>query len=468
MVSRKMANRINKILEPKSVAIIGASAVPGKIGNVILRNLLDGKYQGKIYPINPKYENVLGLRCYRSVLEVKESVDCAIIAIPAEAVPQVVEECGRKGVGGALILSGGFEEIGRRDLAVALRKSAEENDMPIIGPNCLGVFNPYNRMDSIFFPMYKLGRPGLGSVSFITQSGAVGSVIIDVASYYGIGIAKFISYGNATVINETDLLEYLGKDEKTKLIVLYLEAVRDGRRLLNTMQRINKKKPIIVLKAGRGRAGQEAARSHTGNIAGNYLAYQAAFRQARVTEARSLDELFDLMKIFSQPLAKGRKIGIITNGGGLGVLTTDAVEEEGLMLARLKEETVERLRRVLPNYSNVSNPLDLVADASVELYDKAIEEFNNDSDVDFIIICALLQTPTMNEEIINVLIKAAEDKRKPIAVVSVGGAYTESYRKILESKGVPIFNSPNSAVKAVKKFIEYSENMTRASGKRDL
>jgi acetyl coenzyme A synthetase (ADP forming)-like protein len=462
--NKEMLRRINKILEPKSIAVIGASSSPGKVGNVIVRNLLEGKYAGRVYPVNPKYEELLGLKCYPSVLGIKRTVDCAIIATPSPTVPKIMEECAEKRVGGVLILSGGFEETGRRDLAESVRKTAYKNNIPVIGPNCLGVYNPYNHVDSIFFPMYKLGRPGPGGVSFITQSGAVGSVIIDAAEYYGLGIAKFISYGNATVLDETDFLEYLARDRKTSTIILYLEATKNGRLLLEKMKEVNRKKPILVLKAGRGRAGQTAAQSHTGNIAGSYLAYNAAFRQAKVTEARNLDELFDFMRIFGQPRAKGSRIGIITNGGGLGVLTTDAVEEEGMSLAKISREAEKRLRKIVPEYGNVGNPLDLVADATVGLYEKTIEELNEDKNIDFLIICVLFQTPPIDEKILNVLVAASEDKRKPIAVVAVGGSYTEHYRKILESKGVPTFSSPYSAVKAISKFIEYSQYMNRKKG----
>lgn len=461
VANKEMLRRLNRILEPRAIAVIGASDNPDKLGNVILRNLIEGKFEGKIYPVNPKHNTLLGLRCYSSILEIKEAVDCAIIATPAQATPAIIEECARKGVGGVLLLSGGFEESGQYELADKIKQAAVKKNMPIIGPNCLGVFNPYNHVDSIFFPMYKLGRPGPGKVSFITQSGAVGSVIIDAAGYYGIGISKFISYGNATVIDESDLLEYLGTDKKTSMIVLYLEGVRDGKRLLVKMKEINKRKPILALKAGRGTEGQLAAKSHTGNIAGSYLAYQAAFRQAKVTEARTIDELFDLMRIFGQPRAKGKRIGIITNGGGLGVLTTDAIEDQELALAKLNERTVETLGKLVPSYITVRNPLDVGADASVELYAKAIDCFNQDENIDFVVVCVLFQTPPMNEKMLNVLVAASEDTRKPMAVVSVGGAYTERYKKILESRGVPTFNSPNSAIRAIGKFIEYSKRMQK-------
>lgn len=452
----KKLRKLDHIFNPKSVAIVGASATPNKIGNVLIRNFIDGKFQGKIYPVNPKYEDLFGFRCYPKVSQIKGMVDLVIIATPAETIPSIVEDCSNN-CGGIVILSGGFEEVERRDLAAQVKKIADDKEIPIIGPNCLGVFNPYNNTDSIFLPRYKLERPKPGAIAFVTQSGAVGSTVMDLAAYYGIGLSKFISYGNGTVLDESDYLEYLMHDKKTEIIILYIEGVRDGRKLLKTMKKVNKIKPIIALKAGKGIRGQAAAKSHTGNIAGNYLAYNAAFKQAKVTEAAGITEVFDLVKIFNQPKPKGKRIGVITNGGGIGVLTTDHIEQEGLIMADYSDETKAELKKILPSYGNVINPLDLVADADIEGYDKAINIFLKDKNIDAIIIIVLLQTPPIDERIIHILAKASDDRRKPIAVISIGGAYTEEYRRIMESKGVPTYNSPGAAVKAIERLITYSE-----------
>ncbi len=454
--------KLQKIFEPKSIAIIGATTKTDKVGYVITRNLLDGAYQGGVYPVNPKYDEVLGLKCYKSILDIKGRVDCALIAIPADAVPQVIKECGEKKVGGAVILSGGFEEVGRTDLAERIKEYSKKYNLPIIGPNCLGVYNPYTRMDSIFFPTYKLGRPKPGAISFVTQSGAVGSVMLDLAACYNIGISKFISYGNATILDESDLLEFLGADKKTKTIILYLEGVKDGRKLLRTLQRINRKKPIVVLKAGKGEMGKKAAVSHTGNLAGNYLSYKAAFRQAKVVEADDVEELFNFMRIFSQPMARGKRIAVITNGGGLGVLTTDAIEKEGLELVDFDKETEEKLRKIIPNYTNPKNPLDMAADASVDMYEKAIQLYLETGYIDLIAISILFQTPTLDERLVNVIVQAVEKKQKPIIVITIGGEYTDSYRKIMESKGIVTFSSPSEAIKTLKKFTEYSDYIKKA------
>jgi acetyl coenzyme A synthetase (ADP forming)-like protein len=453
---RKIIRNLKRIFEPRAVAIVGASGTPNKIGNVLLRNLLDAKFAGKIYPVNPKYPALLGLKCYGKVSDIPGKVDCVIIAVPAEAVPAVMEDCAAKKAGGVIILSGGFEEVGRDDLAAKIRDIALKNDLPVIGPNCLGVYNPYNKVDSIFLPQYKLERPHAGGIAFITQSGAVGSTVMDLAAYYGLGLSKFISYGNSTVLDESDYLEYLLRDDETELIILYIEGAKDGRRLLEMMRKVNKYKPIIALKAGRGSGGQAAARSHTGNIAGSYLAYHAAFLQAKVIEADGIDEVFEFVKIFNQPKVHGNRIGVITNGGGMGVLTVDAIEAENMALAQFSEETKAEMRKILPSYGNVANPLDLVADAGVESYEKAINAFMKDPGIDALVVVVLTQTPPIDERIVHVLAKVVDEKKKPIATISVGGTYTEAYRKMLEGKGVPSYGSPRAAVKALQRLITYS------------
>lgn len=452
----KMTSRLKAVFSPKSVAVVGASPTPNKIGYVILKNFLDTKFPGKVYPVNPKHDTVLELKCYAKVSDIPGKVDCVIIATPAETVPGIVDDCAKKGAGGVVVLSGGFEEVSRNDLAERIRKTALDSGMPVVGPNCLGVFNPYTKVDSIFLPMYKLERPKAGGIAFITQSGAVGSTVMDLAAYYGIGISKFISYGNATVLDEGDYLEFLMNDPETDIIILYLEGAKDGRKLLEAMKKVNKAKPIIALKAGKGTGGQAAAKSHTGNIAGSYLAYQSAFKQAKVTEADGILEVFDFVKIFNQPKPKGDRVAVITNGGGIGVLTADAIEDTGLKLASFSDETKKELAKILPAYGTVNNPLDLVADAGVEGYTKAIDAMMADPGIDALVIIVLTQTPPIDERIIHVLSKASDDRRKPIATISIGGTYTEAYRKILEGKGVPSYNSPHAAVKALKRLITYA------------
>ncbi|HLD60043.1 MAG TPA: CoA-binding protein [Candidatus Bilamarchaeaceae archaeon] len=453
---RKIVSNLKYIFEPKSIAVVGASQTANKIGNVVIKNLVAGHFGGQVYAVNPKYNEVLGKPCFQKVSDIPGSVDCIIIATPAKSIPLILEDAAKKKVKGAVILSGGFGEVGEQDLEKQVFDIATKNEIAIIGPNCLGAFNPYSKIDSIFLPMYKLERPNPGDIAFVTQSGAVGSTIIDIAAHFGIGISKFISFGNGTVLNESDFLDFLENDKQTKSIILYLEGAKDGRRLLETMKKVNAKKPIIALKAGKFEASKEAAKSHTGNLAGNYLAYQAAFRQAKVIEADNLEELFDFVKIFAQPLPKGKRIGIITNGGGMGVLTADEIERNNLKLAKFSDQTVQVVKGILPPYGNVGNPLDLIADAGVEAYEKVIEAMMQDPNIDALAIITLFQTPPMDERVLHILTKASDDRRKPICVIAVGGSYTEVFRKVLDQNYVPTYGSPHAAIKALKKLVDYA------------
>ncbi|MDO8554557.1 MAG: CoA-binding protein [Candidatus Micrarchaeota archaeon] len=453
----KCSDNIKYLFSHNSVAVIGATPIPNKVSNVIMRNLIDGKYTGKVYPVNPKYEEVLGLKCYKSVLEIKDNVECAIVATPAEFVPKIVEQCGKKKIKGVIVISGGFGEVGNEELEEELKKVAEKYGIALLGPNCLGAFDPYTKIDSIFLPMYKLERPPPGEIAFVTQSGAVGSTIIDMAAHYKVGISKFISYGNAASLNECDYLKFLENDKETKTIILYVEGAKEGRRLFEIMKKVNKKKPIIALKAGKYGKAILAAKSHTGNLAGSYTAYKAAFRQAKVVEAETLEELFDFVRVFNQPLPNGNGVGIVTNGGGMGVLTSDALEINGLVVADFEKSTVEGLAKILPSYGSVNNPLDLIADASAEGYERALNLFITDKNIDILCVILLTQTPPIDERIIGVLTKIKASTSKPMIVIAVGGSYTDKYRRVLEGYGVPTYGYPDSAVKALKKLVEYAE-----------
>ncbi len=457
----KKVKNLDAVFNPDSIAVIGASREPNKIGHVIVKNFIDGGFAGRIYPINPRAEDILGLRAYKSVLDIKEKVDSAVIAVPAAAVAPVLEECGKKGIRGVVLITGGFSEVGNSEAEKKLAEIANRYDIALIGPNCMGVITPGSRVDSVFLPIYKLGRPRVGNISFISQSGAVGGCIVDLAARAGIGMSKFVSYGNAAAIDECDLLEYLYHDPDTKIIVAYLEGVKDGKRFLEVAKRITRKKPIVVLKAGRSAAGAEAARSHTGSLAGASEAYSAAFKQANVIEAQTLEQLFDFAKIFDQVLPSGRRIGIITNGGGMGVLATDALADEGLALSQLSDETQKLLRASLPPYANVRNPLDIIGDADSHRYEIAINAMMRDGNVDVIMLIILFQTAGIDSSVVNIAIRASDLRKKPIISVCSGGEYTEMHKRILESYGVPTYVSPTSAMRSISRFIKYAEHYSK-------
>lgn len=461
MAIPKKVKNLEAVFNPQSIAVIGASREPNKIGHVIVKNFVDGGFAGKVYPINPGAGEILGIPAYKSVLDVPGKIDSAVIAIPAAAVAGALEECGKKGIRGVVVITGGFSEVGNIAEEKKVTEIANRYGMALIGPNCMGVLTPASRVDSVFLPIYKLGRPRVGGISFISQSGAVGGCIVDLAARAGIGMGKFVSYGNAAVIDECDLLEYLGEDKGTDIIVVYLEGVKDGKKFLATAKKITRKKPIVVLKAGKSAAGAKAAQSHTGSLAGAAEAYRAAFRQAGVIEAATLEQLFDFAKIFDQVLPCGGRIGIITNGGGMGVLATDSVEDENLQLAPLSEETKKLLRASLPAYANVGNPLDLIGDADSHRYEIALNAFMKDDNVDVILLIILFQTAAIDSSVVNIAIRASDLGKKPIIAVCTGGEYTEMHKRILESYGIPSYPSPSSAMRSIGRFLSYSSHYSK-------
>lgn len=446
------------IMHPSSVAIIGASENPAKVGHVIMQNYIDSGYSGKIYPININASGkILNHTAYKSVLELKGKIDCAVIAVPAQLVPQVLDECGRAKVKGAVVVSGGFAEIGETKLEQQLKKTAEKYSMPVIGPNCLGVMDSRSRVDTLFLPTYKIDRPKIGGVSFASQSGAVGSAILDLINNEGFGLARFISYGNATVVDEVDILNYLMRDKETKVIVFYIEGVKRGREFYEIAKRASMIKPTVIIKGGVTEAGAQAAHSHTAALAGSHEAYEAVFRQAGLVIASDIKDLLNYAKILdTQPLGTGNRIAVITNGGGAGVLATDALYQNGLVMAALSKESEKSLKKSMPPIVNVRLPLDMAGDADDKRFSAALEAIENDPNVDALMVIALFQTPGADSKVAAMLIQYATRMSKPMVVVSIGGNYTKAHKEMMESAGVPVYDSPSDAAKSLAALIKYS------------
>ncbi len=308
----------------------------------------------------------------------------------------------------------------------------------------------------LFLPEGKLKRPGRGGISFITQSGAFGSTILDLISFEGVGISKFISYGNQTDVKENELLEYLDKDRRTRVIVAYIEGVSDGRKFMEVAGRVVKNTPMVVFKAGKTKMGSRAASSHTGSLAGSYRIYESAFRQAGVLEAGSVDEMFDFAKVleFLKP-SRGDRIAVVTNGGGFGVIMSDSVIKNGLRLAGFSKESKKRLKNVLPAYANTHNPLDLIGDADKDRYDKALDILIKDPGVDGIIVIPLIQTFSLEPEVVDVIARVKKKTKKPIIACATGGRYTRKNLRKLGKRGVPAYLSPERAVKAMRALVYY-------------
>jgi len=442
---------------PKSVAIIGASHTKGKIGYNILENFVKGNFKGKVYPVNPNTKPILGKKVYPSIKEIPENVDLAVIAIPAKKVPKVLKECVEKKVKAVVIVSGGFSEIGEKGkkLEEKLKKIIKKSRTRVMGTNCLGVYDPYTNVDTIFNPREKSGRPSKGKIGFISQSGSIGITILDWLAEAGIGISKFISYENAIDVNECDALEFLGKDRKTKVITIFLEGVKDGKRFIEVARKVSKKKPIIALKGGKTQAGKKAVLSHTAALAGFSKIYSSVFKQLKIIETKSWEELFDFAKAFLQPLPKGNRIAIITDGGGFGVLAADECEKQGLKLPEPSKKLKRIFRKIFPEFASFKNPIDLTGNATSEMYRTAIEECLKSNEYDGVIVIALFQVPALGEELINVLVKAKKYK-KPIVCCSTGGEITQKISKTIEKNGIPVYISPERAARAMAALVYYS------------
>jgi len=450
---------LRPMMNPKSVAVIGVSRDPNKVGHIILQNYIDNGFSGELYPVNKNIapgEKIIGLTAYRSVLEIRRSIDLAVIAVPAPVVPSVLEECGRAKVKTAVVISGGFAEVGNVELQDKIVEIARKYNIAMLGPNCLGIMDPFSKVDTLFLPTYKLSRPRVGGVSFVTQSGAVGSTILDLIAKEGFGLSKFISYGNAAYVDEVDLLEYLLHDKQTEVIVMYIEGVKRGKELIEIAKKVTKVKPVIVIKAGVTDEGAKAAHSHTASLAGNNEAYDALFKQFGFIKAKDLSELLNFAKIFSsEDLPRGDRVAIVTNGGGTGVLATDAVYLNGLRLAEFSEETKRELRKVMPDIVNIRNPLDLAGDADEKRYSDALSIISKDPNIDMFIVIALFQTPGADSSVAEKLIYFKKNIEKPMIVVTTGSDFTQTHKIMMESSGLPVYDSPMAAASALAELYKY-------------
>jgi acetyl coenzyme A synthetase (ADP forming)-like protein len=452
---------LDSFFKPAAVAVIGASREPRKFGHVIYKNFIESEFAGKTYPINPKAENILGSKAYPTLMDVPSDVDLAIIAVPAPIVPSAIDECLSKKVKAAVIISGGFREIGEKGekLELEIKKKIEGSNLRIIGPNCIGVYDPANHVDTLFLPRYRLRRPKLGEIAFISQSGAFGSAVLDWAASQDIGISKFISIGNKIDVDEVDLLNYLADDPLTKCITLYVESTKRGREFLRTASKVTDKKPLIVLKGGTTTEGARAALSHTGSMAGSAKIFKGVIQQAGALQAQTVDELFDYARVLAyQPVPKDEKdLAIVTNGGGFGVISSDEASRLGLRLANFTQDTLDKLREKLPDYAIPHNPLDLVGDADVERYRFALKTVSSDPNVGIILVIVLLQTSYIESDVVDAITESQVTYGKPTVVCTIGGDFTQILVKMLEEDHVPSYVTPERAVNAINALIQYQK-----------
>ena len=447
---------ITTLFKPKSVAVIGASSKPGKVGNIVVKNLLNSGYQGKIYPINPKEEVIEGLKNYHSVLEVPEEIDLVVVSIPAAAVADAARECVEKKVKNMIVLTAGFKEIGKEgaELERELVEIAREGGMNILGPNVIGSIDTKSPINASFGQL----MPHQGDIAFISQSGAMLVAILDWSVSVGIGFSKTISIGNKADISEIDLIEYLGDDPDTSVILCYLESISNGDEFLKVVSETSKKKPIVILKSGSSSAGAKAASSHTGALAGSDMAYDLAFEKTGVIRAHSMTELFDLGLAFSKlSLPKGDRVAVVTNAGGGGVVTADAVEKAGLKMATLSDETISELKEALPVEANVVNPIDVLGDASPERYSIALEKVAHDPGVDAVIVMTCPTASAQPVPITEAIIKTAKENQEiPMFSVNMGGVTFEKSKEMLMDANMPVYTFPETPVEVLKEMSKYT------------
>jgi len=431
---------LTSIFYPQSIAIIGASREPGSVGQSLLANIIDSRFKGIVYPVNPKAKGVLGIKCYDSVLNIQDTIDLAVIVVPSSFVPLVLEECGQKGIKGAIIISAGFKEIGEEGLKLEekIKHISQNYHISLVGPNCLGVVNtdPITSLNATFGTQI----PKQGNIAFISQSGALCVAVLDYAQESNIGFSKFISMGNKAGINENDLLLYLKDDPQTDVILMYLEDLVDGRQFINIAREITSHprhpKPIITLKAGRTPIGAKAASSHTGSLAGSDKVYDAIFNQCGVVRGDTLEETFDYVKAFSsQPFPQGKNIVIITNSGGPGILATDSCIRHGLNIIPLSVQTKKTLKKALPPTASLTNPVDLIAEAQHKQYQVTLREILKDPKVHASIVILTSTAFTNVEKIAESIVKTIQPFQKPVICCLLGVYDVSKGVEILEENG---------------------------------
>jgi acetyl coenzyme A synthetase (ADP forming)-like protein len=444
---------LDVFFKPKSIAVVGATRDLKGLGGSVLRNIVNAGYTGPIYPINPKAPEIQGLKAYTSVLEVPEEVGLAVITTPARFVPQVIEECGQKGIKGAIIISAGFREIGPegRKMEREVGKIAARHDLRIIGPNVLGVTDSYTPLNATFAAL----APGKGATSFMSQSGALMAAILDWSVGEGFGFAKMVSLGNKLDVDEIDLLEAWAEDEDTKVILGYLEGIADGPRFIETAKKVTKLKPVVIIKSGTTAAGSRAISSHTGTLAGSDQAYRAAFKQAGVIRATSVQELFDYAFAFSnQPLPAGDGIAVITNAGGPGIMASDAAERIGMRIAHLSEETTRKLQEALPPQASAHNPVDVLGDALADRYATATEIVLQDPHVHAVVVLLTPQVMTQCADTAKAIAEVSKRHNKPILTSFMGAAEVKDALQILSASGIPNYAFPERAMEALSAMVK--------------
>jgi acetyltransferase len=452
---------LDKIFNPKSVAVVGASNEEGSVGYALMKNFTESGFEGHVYPVNLKKAEVFGLKAYPSVEQIPEPVDLAVIATPARTVPDVLEQCGKARINGTIIISAGFKEIGPEGKALEqeISRVKKKYNMRIVGPNCLGVIRPIMRLNATFID--KMPKPG--NIAFISQSGALGSAILDWAMHENIGFSNFVSLGSMIDVDFGDLIDYFGTDPKTKSILMYIEGITDARKFMSAARHFARTKPIIVVKAGRFSESARAAASHTGSLTGEDMIYDKAFKRAGIVRVEEIADLFNCAAVLgTQPIPRGPNLAIITNAGGPGVMATDALIAQGGKLAKLSEKTMETLNSILPPFWSRGNPIDILGDAKADRYRAVVEACLDDDNVDGMVIIYTAQAVAEPVEVatsLAELIRSRSYQNKTILTSFMGYGPVEEANRTFIQNNIPTYSTPEQAVKTYHYMYQYKSNL---------
>ncbi len=449
-----------ELIYPESIAVVGASSNPQKVGYSVLKNILDGGFKGSVYPINPKSETILNTKCYPSLTDVPLSIDCVIIVVNREIVLSIMKDCAKKGVKSAIVISSGFGETDEKgkEAQKELVKQARLAKITMMGPNCLGLINPWQKLNAAFGQ--PLDEPGV--IALVSQSGALITSIQDWAKENKVGFSLIASIGNKAAIDEVDFFEYLKGDKNTKVIAAYLEDISRGQEFMRIAERVGKVKPLVILKSGRTHAGAKAASSHTGSLAGSDAAYECAFQRLGVIRAESIEHLFDISTALAyQPLPKGNRIAVLTNAGGPGIMMSDALEMSGLEVVDIDDKTKTNLSKLLPVSASVNNPIDVLGDADSKRYGDSLKCVLESKSVDGVIAILTPQKMTDDSAIAKEIVNISKKYSKPIMACFMGANTVKEGVKILQENNIPQYSVPKRAAKAMFEMVKYNNYKSR-------
>jgi acyl-CoA synthetase (NDP forming) len=479
---KSIIEQMSLFFEPASVAVVGASRKITKAGHVIFKNFADSKrrniFRGELYPVNPHEKQILGFKCYPSITKVPEEVELTVIVVPAEIVPEIMRDAAAKGVKAAVIISGGFGEIGNHKLEEQVTATAKAAGIRVLGPNCLGVYDSETGVDMLFLPETKVlttgdevvatPRPMSGPIAIVTQSGAFGVSALDYLAGKQFGVSKFVSFGNKCDVDEPEMLRYLLQDERTRVILLYVESIDAGREFMDVAEEVTKQKPIVAMKLGKTRAGARAALSHTGAIAGSDRIYDSAFTQSGVIRVRDMEEFFDVGKALAfQPPAAGNNIAVITDAGGPGIMAVDECVSKGVNVKEFSDETVRKFEELkkkgkIPAFATNLNPLDLTGSVTSEMFEAGTKIVLDDPEIYGVIVLGLHHVPGLQEDFVDMIAELARNYTKPVVACAIGETEMALYiRSRFDKLGIPAYFSPEDAARSMAALVIYGEHLRK-------